>query len=293
MHETLDPRPFTVIAGFLGAGKTTLVNRILTRSSGTRFAVMVNDFGAINIDAGLIASHDGQTIALTNGCVCCTMSDGFIQAMLRLMATPQAFDHVVIEASGVAEPSKIMDFARLDPLLDPDAVVTLVDAETLIDRLADPKISAIVTAQIRQADILLLTKSDLADPDAAEAQLARIHPLAKGIRASHGNVPLELVLGTGLWSPKSSADNPALDLPFHTLTLRCDRPIAHRRFADWGAALPQHILRGKGVAVFDDQRTMLWQRVGIRNTLTPAASSADPSEIVLIGTEPIDIAPLG
>ncbi|MEL7000317.1 MAG: CobW family GTP-binding protein [Pseudomonadota bacterium] len=292
MRETLDPRPFTVIAGFLGAGKTTLVNRILTRSSGTRFAVMVNDFGAINIDAGLIASHDGQTIALTNGCVCCTMSDGFIQAMLRLMATPQAFDHVVIEASGVAEPSKIMDFARLDPLLDPDAIITLVDAETLNDRLADPKISAIVTAQIRQADILLLTKSDLADPDAAEAQLARIHPLAKGIRASHGNVPLELVLGTGLWSPKSSADNPALDLPFHTLTLRCDRPIAHRKFADWEAALPQHILRGKGVAVFDDQRTMLWQRVGTRNTLTPAASSAALSEIVLIGTEPIDIAPL-
>ncbi|MEM9062799.1 MAG: CobW family GTP-binding protein [Pseudomonadota bacterium] len=284
-----EPRPLTVIAGFLGAGKTTLVNRILTQSSGTRYAVMVNDFGAINVDAGLIRSHDGQTIALTNGCICCTMSDGFIQAMLRLMQTPEAFDHVIIEASGVAEPSKIMDFALLDPLLEPDAIITLADAETLADRLADPKIASVVADQIRQADMILLTKSDLADPSLAEAELARIHPDVRVLRASHGNAPLALVLGTGLWAPKPSAESSAQSPPFHTLTLHCDLPLQRRRFADWEAALPEHILRGKGVALFEDDRTMLWQRVGRRNTLTNAPGEIERTEIVLIGTEPIQV----
>ena len=240
-ERPLTPRPFTVIAGFLGAGKTTLVNRILGQASGTRFAVLVNDFGAINVDAGLIEEHDGQTLALTNGCICCSMADGFIQTMLQLMARPEMFDHVIIEASGVAEPSKIMDFARLDPLLDPDAVVTLADAETLPERLDDPKVSAIVSAQIRQADLIVLTKTDHADPELALAQLARINPAAPVIPATHGDVPLELILGTGHWKPKPDADAPAHAFPFHTHTLRSDRPLQHQRFADWQAALPDHI----------------------------------------------------
>lgn len=291
---TLIPRPFTVIAGFLGAGKTTLVNRILDQASGIRFAVLVNDFGAINIDAALIAEHDGQTLALTNGCICCSMADGFIQTMLQLMAAPERFDHVIVEASGVAEPSKIMDFARLDPQLDPDAIVTLADAESLPERLDDPKVAAIVGAQIRQADLIVLTKTDLAGPDRAEAQLARIRPGDPVIRASDGKVPLELVLGSGLWVPKPEAKAPAPvhALPFHTTTLRSSRPVERQRFETWQASLPDHILRGKGVAVFDDDRAMLWQRVGRRNTLTPHHGAVSQTEIVLIGTGPIEVADL-
>ena len=288
----LTPRPFTVIAGFLGAGKTTLVNRILGQASGTRFAVLVNDFGAINIDAGLIAEHDGQTLALTNGCICCSMADGFIQTMLQLMTAPERFDHVIVEASGVAEPSKIMDFARLDPLLSPDAIVTLADAETLPERLADPKVSAIVGAQIREADLLVLTKTDLADPGRAGAELARIRPDAPVIRASGGGMALELVLGSGLWAPKPDGGRLPHGLPFHTTTLHSSRPVDRQRFEAWQASLPDHILRGKGVAIFGDDRAMLWQRVGRRNTLTPHPELPDRTEIVLIGTEPIEVDPL-
>ncbi len=203
------------------------------------------------------------------------------------MAAPERFDHVIVEASGVAEPSKIMDFARLDPQLDPDAVVTLADAETLPERLDDPQVAAIVSAQIRQADLIVLTKTDHADPDQALAQLARINPAAPVIPATHGDVPLELILGTGHWKPKPEADAPAHAFPFHTHTLRSDRPLQHQRFADWQAALPDHILRGKGVAVFADQRAMLWQRVGRRNSLVLHHAPAPQTEIVLIGTEPI------
>ena len=196
----MTPRPFTVVGGFLGAGKTTLVNRILRGAAGTRYAVLVNDFGAINVDAGLVAAHDGQTMALTNGCICCSLSDGFIETMLRLMADPGAFDHVIVEASGVAEPGRIMDFARLDPLLSPDAVLALADAETLLDRLADPRIGDVVARQVAQGDLLLLNKTDLAGPEAQAAATERLRALnqdAPILPCRDADLPLPVLLGTG------------------------------------------------------------------------------------------------
>jgi G3E family GTPase len=166
--QRTEPKPFTVIGGFLGAGKTTLLNRVLAGARGPRYAVLVNDFGALAIDEALISAHDGQTIALANGCICCSMSDGFITAMLTLMQAPERFDHVLIEASGVSEPDRIMDFARLDPLLVPDAILVLVDAETLTARLSDPKVGEVVATQIRTADILVLNKTDLVSRETAE-----------------------------------------------------------------------------------------------------------------------------
>ena len=99
--------PITVIGGYLGAGKTTLVNNLLTQANGLRAAVLVNDFGAVNIDAALIAEHAGDTISLTNGCMCCSMADGLYMAIVQIMKHAERLDHIIIEASGVAEPGKI------------------------------------------------------------------------------------------------------------------------------------------------------------------------------------------
>ena len=112
--------PFTVLGGFLGAGKTTLLNRLLTETQDTRFAVLVNDFGELNIDAGLVTRHDGKTISLSNGCMCCSMADGFLSTLSMVMDRANEFDHVVVEASGVANPGRIMDIAKLDPGLLPN-----------------------------------------------------------------------------------------------------------------------------------------------------------------------------
>ena len=286
LGANIEPRPFTVIAGFLGAGKTTLVNRILTEAQGTRFAVLVNDFGAINVDAGLIEAHDGQTLALTNGCICCSMADGFVQTMLQLMADPEAFDHVIVEASGVAEPSKIMDFARLDPLLQPDATVTLADAETLAERLQDRHVGSMVAAQVRQGDLLILNKVDLADPASAEAALRQLNEDAPLLAASNAEVPLEAVLGTGMW--KDAGEVPATaHARFHTVTLRREGPSAQAEFESWERALPTSILRGKGLIQLENRGPMTWQRVGIRSELSPSRRDGNISEIVLIGIEPI------
>ena len=154
-------KPFTVIGGFLGAGKTTLLNRVLSESSGIRFAVLVNDFGAINIDQSLVRSHDGSTLNLSNGCICCSLADGFVNTMLDLMQRADSFDHIVVEASGVSEPQRIMDIALLDPELHPDAIVTLIDSLNFEQSISDPAISRVIEAQVECADLLVLNKQDL------------------------------------------------------------------------------------------------------------------------------------
>src|SRR5260370_32432312 len=121
-----DAIPFPVSGGFLGAGKTTLLNRLLRGATGRRFAVMVNDFGALDIDGRLVADHSGDTIALANGCLCCTIGDSLVTTLLALLERPQRFDHIVVEASGVSDPGRIADLAVLEPRLARDRVIVLV-----------------------------------------------------------------------------------------------------------------------------------------------------------------------
>ena len=129
--------PFTVIGGFLGAGKTTLLNRLLAGAQGRRFAVLVNDFGALDIDGDLIAQHGGNTIALANGCLCCTIGDSLVQTLMDLLDRAQAIDHIVVEASGVADPGRIADLGVLDERLRHDGVVVVVDAAEVRARAAE------------------------------------------------------------------------------------------------------------------------------------------------------------
>ena len=300
MASDIAPRPFTVIGGFLGAGKTTLVNRVLGASDGVRFAVLVNDFGALAIDEALITAHDGQTIALANGCICCSMSDGFITAMLRLMQQPETFDHVLIEASGVSEPDRIMDFARLDPLLSPDAILVLVDAETIVGRLTDAKVADVVATQIRTADILILNKTDLVSPaeaDTVEARIREHNPAAPMPRSSMAALPLAVLLGTGshIGSREGHRHQHHAEHLFKTRAFVATQPLDRARFEAIVGALPASVIRGKGVLVFADapERVEIWQRIGVRMEMTtrPDGPVPDASNLVLIGTEEIDPAP--
>ena len=112
--------PMIVLGGFLGAGKTTLLNRILSGAHGVRYAVLVNDFGELDVDGNLVASHGGDTVTFANGCVCCSMGDDLVGAIDRLLDGNRRPDQILVEASGVADPAPIADVATLHPGLTRD-----------------------------------------------------------------------------------------------------------------------------------------------------------------------------
>ncbi|UWQ45834.1 CobW family GTP-binding protein [Leisingera aquaemixtae] len=152
--------PVTIISGYLGAGKTTLINRLLAEDHGQKLAVIVNDFGAVNIDDALIQDTDGGKIALTNGCVCCTMGDDLAVALREVLNRPEHPDHVVIEASGISDPVAIANSVLNENGLSYGGIVTLVDADNAQTLLNDPLVAPQAEQQIRAADLVIATKCD-------------------------------------------------------------------------------------------------------------------------------------
>ena len=133
--------PMTILTGFLGAGKTTLLNRILTGDHGLRGAVLVNDFGAINIDAQLVVGVEENMVSLANGCVCCQIRDDLIESVEALLDRPQPVEYILLEASGVAEPSGIAGTFLRSNLRDRirlDSITCVVDAEQVFAHPGDP-----------------------------------------------------------------------------------------------------------------------------------------------------------
>src|SRR5690349_4398549 len=150
--------PLTLLTGFLGSGKTTLLNRILRGDHGKRVGVLVNDFGAINVDARLVAGIQGDSIDLSNGCVCCSMRGDLVSGVKRLLDRPSPFDHVILEASGIADPFRVISALRAPALRERvrlAAVITMMDAEHAQDPRLDRQL---VEDQIRAGDVVVVNK---------------------------------------------------------------------------------------------------------------------------------------
>jgi len=285
--------PFTVLGGFLGAGKTTLLNRLLTETQDTRFAVLVNDFGELNIDEGLVARHDGKTISLSNGCMCCSMADGFLSTLMTVMDRADEFDHVVVEASGVANPRRIMDIATLE----------LVDCPQFLSQLEDPLINDAVITQLVEADIIVMNKLALTDAATITRVHRRIDQLNPGcptVINDGENLQPALLLGgdhrldasTAGSTPRSASVVPGPshdhgDSRFRSVVLRQTEPIHREDFNRWVEALPPSIIRGKGFIVLAESpgEAWLWQKVGRSTVLAryPAVEEIALA-LVLIGT---------
>jgi len=284
--------PVTVIGGYLGAGKTTLINGLLAGSHGHRLAVLVNDFGAINIDAGLIAAHDGDTISLANGCVCCTIADALGDALDKVLAMTPPPDQIVIEASGVANPAKIAMYGQGWPGLRLDGIITLVDGESVRMRADDKFVGTTVRQQLSAADLLVLNKADLLSPDECDAVrlwLQRRAPDGRIVAASFGDLPPAIFLGQ-----ISTGDRQYDDLERHdhyrALSYRNARPFDRQRLAAQIADWPAGVLRAKGLIRLrdDPDHAYVLQLVGRRYSLEkgPAWAGEEPlSQIVVIGAE--------
>lgn len=159
--------PVTVIGGYLGAGKTTMINRLLAGDHGQRLAVLVNDFGSVNVDAALIASHDGTTLSLENGCVCCSIADAMGDALDAVLTIDP--DHIVIEASGVADPAKVGVYGQGWPGCRLASIIVLADVTTIRERATDRFVGPLIRTQLAAADVIRLTRTDLADETQIEA----------------------------------------------------------------------------------------------------------------------------
>lgn len=244
-----NPILVTVIGGYLGAGKTTLLNHIL-RSADERVAVLVNDFGSVNIDAALIESADGSTISLANGCICCSLVDGFGAALETVRAISPLPERLVIEASGVANPAQVAAYAH-GPGLALDAVITVVDAEQVRRQARNELIADVISQQIEAADLVVLNKCDLADDAEAVSVWLSDRTSAAIIRSVESVVDLAAILGIETLgqrttSPKVSAAQ------FETWTERFEEPLDRIELEKRLRDLPEEIVRAKGIVRFTD-----------------------------------------
>jgi len=222
-----DGTPVTLLSGALGAGKTTTVNHLLSNPGDRTVAVLVNDMGALNVDAELIEAQGDGITELSNGCICCDLRDDLEVAVSRLARTGE-FDHLVVESSGISAPTPVARLFTTGPASAPyrlDTLVTLVDASSFRETLADDDIvttedirrerpgqaetagkvrplSDLLVTQAEYADVLLLNKCDLASEaeiGATESLLTALNPDAEQYRIAHGEVDPKTVLGTGLF----------------------------------------------------------------------------------------------
>lgn len=282
--------PLTVLSGFLGAGKTTLLNRLLSEPHGRRLAVLVNDFGSINIDAELIRSRSENTISLANGCACCTVAGDLTKALLRLVQQPEPPDAIVLEASGLADPRGIAQIALANPALRLDGVLTVVDAETLFERLDDPDTATLVSAQLTAADIIILNKIDLLG-SARESVTARLSAAADRrtvIETEQANVPIDVVLGINSRRGAISCDGGSHPSAYASWSMSWATPLDRSRLSAVLERLPPQIVRAKGIFhVSDDPaHRAIYQRVGRRASLVPEPTptgAGSQSSLVAIG----------
>ncbi len=298
---TREPIQLTVIGGFLGAGKTTLLNELLRDAGDRRLAVLVNDFGAINIDAELVQSREGEMVSLKNGCICCGVAGDFIGELALLRDRPDPPAHVVVEASGVADPGQIVVLGDL-PGYRKDAAVVVADAETVRARAAHETTGHLARTQLRAADLLVLNKTDLVDAEQLAQTRGWLHditgPSTAIVEASFGQVPIDVVLGVQAIArperePRDHAhaghehadhDHPS----FETWSWQGEAAIHGAGLVEALKELPAGIVRAKGLLHLreDPASRYVLQVVGRRFIVLPDRPWRDDtpaSQLVVIG----------
>ncbi len=309
--------PVTIITGFLGSGKTTLLNHILNNRQNLKVAVLVNEFGDINIDSQLLVSVDQDMVQLSNGCICCTINDGLVEAVYNVLEKTEGVDYLVIETTGIADPLPIMltflgtelrDFTHLD------SVITLVDASEFTPNLFD---SEAALKQLIYGDIILLNKADLVNPETLshlEFQINEIKENSRIFRCQNTEVPLPLILDVGYNNPQAyqglieeeieqtrqdSPDHDHHDHEHHhhhsshldndgfvSISYQSDRPFVLSAFQDFLENLSGNVFRANGLLWFTESpQKYIFQLSGKRCTLEVEDwnGTSPNNQIVFIG----------
>ncbi|WP_434111526.1 CobW family GTP-binding protein [Paraburkholderia caffeinilytica] len=289
------PIPLVVLGGYLGAGKTTLLNHVLSNAGQRRVAVLVNDFGDINIDAALIRERTDDVINLENGCVCCSIGGRLVDALVKIGARPERPELLIIEASGVADPVKIAQIGLLDRAFRLVGIIVAVDAERIGATLLDPYVGDMVRRQIAGATALVLTKTDLVSEQEKAAATEAVLPLATTsilLESVSGSIPLELIFDASV-APRRRAGGLTLAasgrIDNHqdicSFSFRSDFRLDRKKLRDAFRGLAVPLLRAKGIVWLDqDASPQELHVVGGRILITPfVGHAAGESTIVLIG----------
>ena len=275
------PVPILLVTGFLGAGKTTVVNHLLAHAEGRRIAAVVNDFGAINIDAELIAGASDGVVSLANGCICCSLEGDLLRTLANLLRRDPRPEFIVIETSGIADPADIVR-NLMDPLIWQEApletVLCVVDATTPAEKLDD----ALLRSQLRAADIVALSKVDLTDAaDSAQLRdtIRALRPASVIVDVLHGEVPAALLFPIEpdrVPVPREVGPRrPAVDR-FETLSWTSEQPVSLPRLQQAIGRLAPKLARAKGLFETVEQpgRVTVFQLAGGRATLAPGGLPA-------------------
>jgi G3E family GTPase len=300
---SMQATPVTILTGFLGAGKTTLLNRILNGNHGLRVAVLVNDFGSINIDTELIVGVEDNAISLANGCVCCNIRDDLVETIDMVISRPENPEYILLEASGVADPSGIaLTFAipKFRDRIRLDSIISIVDAEQAFAYPEYPYVEVLKLRQIGFSDMVVLNKVDLVD----EVQLQKVRDWINSrlnrvriVEAVQCDVPLEILLAVGRFDPQqlvesdggNGHDHADHGHAFSTWSYETHEPMSLEALNEMvKKRLPGNIYRCKGVvyAAEDPERQAVLQVVGRRSdvALGEKWNGSEPcTQIVAIG----------
>jgi G3E family GTPase len=280
----------TVVSGFLGAGKTTLLNRMVRRAEGSRLAVIVNDFGELNIDAAIVSEVTDAVVSLQNGCICCTVQEDLLAQLTGMAQMQPRLERIVIECSGVSDPQRIVQtlaYPQLRSQMQLDMVITVVDATRHLQ--LEGEYARLARAQVAAADLLLLNKTDLVD----EAQLRGLRE-ALGLRTRiHESVQAHLP--DALWLDTELNVEPRAVKPltrvstddhsemFSSWLWQDTAALDIERLRGWLQALPSDVFRVKGLVVLAQGNSAHWlQHVGTRSQFLPATDEAQANTTRLV-----------
>lgn len=338
VHHDSKAVPVTVLSGFLGAGKTTILNQLLANRAGKKYAVIVNDMSEINIDAELVANNEvaldrttERLVSMSNGCICCTLREDLLVEVAKL-AAERRFDAIIIESSGISEPLPVaetftfeneagevlMDVARLDTMVTVvdakqlkeqfDSAATLAQAGVGLNAADDRSLVHLLTDQIEFADVILLSKTDLASEDeraTVRGLVTKLNPDAKIYEIKNGEIDPTLIIDTGLFTMEHASEAAGwlkelrgehvpetLEYGINSFVYTADRPFAHQALvALLESGKLKSVLRSKGFAWIDSKKdvAMMWSQAGNIINIDPYGGwrkgVAPQQKIVFIGQQ--------
>lgn len=300
--RTANKIPITVLTGFLGAGKTTVLNYILASSQGRKFGAIVNDFGDIGIDGKLVEKKTDKQLELSNGCICCNLNNMDLTEAIDQFTHPASpMDEILIEASGLAEPKDLLLTLRevLSERVALSAIICVLDGENFLS--LDSNEAKMARDQIKYADFVLINKCDLIDQK-TRREIERIilatNPKARLFDIEYGRVDINILLGSGLSSASdkllddTKADHAAhLHGQYQSLSFTSDKPLHPLAFQEFvNKKIPRQIYRAKGIVDLGSKghdHKYIFQLVGARADLSweDWAGTEPKTELVFIGRD--------